>query len=318
MKRNQVEALWANIHWLTVLGSQGSFTSAAQRLGVSKAAMSQRIAELEKAAGVALVRRTTRSVHLTDAGAQLIDSTRGAFEQIANSFSGVRDLSQTPRGLLRITAPVAFSRQQLVQRVPEFLRTFPEVRIELEMSDQLRSLSREGFDLALRHTASPPETHVAWTLAPTRSILAASRSYLDGVGAPAHPGELEGHSCLYYPRPQGAPVWTFLPGAARARARSGKEQVAVNVSGPLAANNSEALRDAAIAGLGIALLPDFSAQSALQSGALVEVLPEWRSVDSFGEHLYAVRPYAAHVPRAVAAFVEFLKRQFAKGFAATP
>jgi DNA-binding transcriptional LysR family regulator len=300
MKKNQVEALWSNIHWLTVLGSQGSFTAAAQRLGVSKAAMSQRIAELEKAAGVALVRRTTRSVHLTDAGAQLIDSTRGAFEQIANSFSGVRDLSQTPRGLLRVTAPVAFSRQQLAQRIPEFLRAFPEVRIELEMSDQLRSLSREGFDLALRHTASPPETHVAWTLAPT------------------HPSELEGHPCLYYPRPQGAPAWTFLSGAARARARSGKEQVAVNVSGPLAANNSEALRDAAIAGLGIALLPDFSAQSALQSGALVEVLPGWRSVESFGEHLYAVRPYAAHVPRAVAAFVEFLKRQFAKGFAATP
>ncbi|HSV36071.1 MAG TPA: LysR family transcriptional regulator [Ramlibacter sp.] len=314
MEKHQTEALWTNLHWLTVLSTQGSFTSAAQRLGVSKAAMSQRIAELERAAGVALVRRTTRSVHLTEAGERLVESTRGAFEQIANSFTGVRDSAETPGGLLRVTAPVAFSRQQLVHRIPEFLRSFPDVRIELELSDQLRSLSKDGFDLALRHTASPPETHVAWTLAPTRSVLVASLAHMKKAGQLRSPEELEERDCLYYPRAQGAPTWTFV--AVKQRSRSlDKRRVTVRVSGPFAANNSEALRDAALAGLGIALLPDFSVQSALQSGRLVEVLPDWRPVESFGEYLYAVRPYAAHVPRAVAAFVDFLKCQYSTGFA---
>src|SRR4051812_41283513 len=108
MDRQQIEALWTPLHWLTVLGTQGSYTAAARRLGVSKAAMSQRISDLEKAAGVALVRRTTRSVQLTEAGVSLVENTQGAFEQIASSFAGVRELSGVPTGRLRITAPVAF------------------------------------------------------------------------------------------------------------------------------------------------------------------------------------------------------------------
>ena len=102
---------WAHVHALTVLGEAGSFTAAAQRLGLSKAAMSQRVAELEAQAGVPLVRRTTRSVRLTEAGQQLADSTRGAFAAIEQAFSGVQDLADAPRGLLRVTAPVALARQ---------------------------------------------------------------------------------------------------------------------------------------------------------------------------------------------------------------
>ncbi|MFN7040143.1 MAG: LysR family transcriptional regulator [Acidovorax temperans] len=314
MEKQQMDAQWTNLYWLTVLRTQGSFTSAALRLGVSKAAMSQRIAELERVAGVALVRRTTRSVHLTEAGEQLVECTRGAFEQIANGFAGVRDSAGKPGGLLRVTAPVAFSRQQLVHRIPEFLRAFPDVRIELEMSDQLRSLSKDGFDLALRHTASPPETHVAWTLAQTRSVLVASPALMKRCGQLHSPEELEKRDCLFYPRAQGTPTWTFVAAKQRSRSRD-KGRITVRVSGPFAANNSEALRDAALAGLGIALLPDFSAQSALQSGQLVELLRDWQPVESFGEYLYAVRPYAAHVPRAVSAFVDYLRVQYSNGFA---
>src|SRR5690349_9778664 len=173
MDAKNIELLWTHLHWLTVLGQQGSFTAAAQRLGVSKAAMSQRIAELEHAAGVPLVRRTTRSVRLTEAGQQLVDATHGAFEQIARSFAGVKDLAATPRGLLRVTAPVAFARQQLMPRLPDFFKLHPEVRIELELSDRLSSLAQEGFDLAIRHSAAVPDTHVGWTLCETRSMLVA-------------------------------------------------------------------------------------------------------------------------------------------------
>jgi DNA-binding transcriptional LysR family regulator len=309
MKPQNIEALWTHLHWLTVLAQQGSFTAAALRLGVSKAAMSQRIAELERAAGAPLVQRTTRSVRLTEAGQRLVDDMRGPFEQIAHSFAGVRDLAGVPRGLVRVTAPVAFARQQLVPRLADFLRAQPEVRIELDLSDRLSSLAMEGFDLAIRHTAAPPDTHVAWTLCETRSVLVASRAYLRRRGTPREPQALADHDCLHYPRAQDTPTWHF-------EAKTSAPRITVPVSGPLVANNSEALRDAALSGLGIALVPDFSAQSALQSGKLQQVLPQWRSVGAFGERLYAIRPYATHVPQAVTAFVGWLRATLAAGFAA--
>jgi DNA-binding transcriptional LysR family regulator len=301
---------WSHLHWLTVLSQQGSYTAAAARLGVSKAAMSQNIAELERAAGVELVRRTTRSVQLTQAGQRLVDETRAPFEQIAQSFASVRDLAGAPRGLLRITAPVALARQQLVPRLTDFLRLYPDVRLELDMSDRLSSMGTEGFDLAIRHTAAPPDTHVAWTLCSTRSVLVATRSYLRRRGIPAAPADLVTHNCLHYRRAHDAPAWTFEPlTVAKESAR-----VTVPVSGSLSANNSEALRDAALAGLGIALLPDFTAQTSLRQGKLVQVLPQWKSVGAFAETIYAIRPYSHHVPLAVTAFVSYLREVFVDGF----
>ena len=315
MQEKTVHHLWSHLHWLTVLHQQGSFTAAAARLGVSKAAMSQHIAELESAAGVALVQRTTRSVRLTEAGERLVAQTREPFERIATSFDSVRDLAAAPQGLLRVTAPVAFSRQQLVPRLPLFLQAHPGVQLELDMSDRLRPLAMDGYDLAVRHTNAPPETHVAWSLCATRVVLVASPAHLARHGTPASPADLVQHPALHYPRSPSGATWTFVPTRRRGAPGAPAELVTVPISGPLAVNNSEALRDAAIAGLGVALLPDFSAQSALHSGALVELLPQWKSTGAFGEGLYAIRPYAAHVPRSVRAFVAFLRDAFGPGFA---
>lgn len=313
MKNEKIAMLWANVHWLNVLAQQGSFTAAAAYLNVSKAAMSQRIAELEQAAGISLVQRTTRSVRLTEAGQQLVDTTHSAFDQIAASFEGVRDLAVAPQGTLRLTAPVAFARQQLVPRLPQFLRAHPLVRIEMELTDHLSSLAAEGFDLAIRHTTTAPDTHVAWALCATRSILAASPAYIKLHGLPATPQELAQHACLHYPRRQSTVTWTFERDSMQA---APLERVTVPVKGQFAVNNSEALRDAALAGLGITLLPDFTAQSALQAGSLLRVLPDWNPVAVFGEKLYAIRPYSSHVPRAVRALVAYLRDTFKEGFTA--
>lgn len=310
MSEQKTNDLWSHLHWLNVLAQQGSYTAAAARLGVSKAAMSQHIAELERTAGVPLVQRTTRSVRLTEAGQRLVDDTRASFEQIAQSFAEVRDLAGVPRGLLRVTAPVAFARQQLVPRLADFLRGYPEVRLELELSDRLSSMSVEGFDLAIRHTGAPPDTHVAWTLCATQSVLVASRSYLRSRGTPSTPQDLLEHNCLHYPRAHDAPAWTF---EAQDRPQAA-DRVTVPISGSLSANNSEALRDAALTGLGIALLPDFSAQTSLRQGKLVQVLPQWKPVGAFAEQIYAIRPYAHHVPRAVTVFVAYLRETLAGGF----
>ena len=310
MKDEKIQAYWGHLHWLTVLAQQGSFTAAAARLGVSKAAMSQRVAELERVAGVPLVRRTTRSVRLTEAGQRLVDEVRGPFEHIAQTFDEVSDQAAQPRGLLRVTAPVALARQQLVPHLAAFLRQYPDIRLELDLSDRLSSLAMEGFDLAIRHTAQPPDTHVAWRLCGTHSVLVASRAYLRRHGAPVRPEDLLQHNCLHYPRAPATPTWTF---EALEGARAG-ERLTLPVTGPLSANNSEALRDAALAGLGVALLPDFSAQQALRAGQLVQVLPGWKPVGAFAENLYALRPYAPYVPRAVTALVEYLRQALAGGF----
>ena len=321
MDERRIETLWSHVHWLSVLGMLGSYTRAAQRLGVSKAAMSQRISELERAAGVPLVARTTRSVRLTEAGQQLADATAHAFADISSAFAGIQDLAATPRGRLRVTAPVALARQQITPLLPAFLRAHPEVRIELDLSDRLVPLAQEGFDLAIRHSPAPPDTHVAWTLCATRSLLVASRAYLRRRGVPQQPADLAAHDCLTYLRPGEAAAWQLLRGdVARGDVDKGTEadniieKITVPVSGPFSANNSEALREAALAGLGIALLPDFSAQAALRSAKLVLVLPGWQPVGNFGAHLYAIRPYSPQVPRAVQALVAFLRESLRAGF----
>lgn len=311
MDKHAVGNLWSPLYWLTVLDQQGSFTAAAARLGVSKAAVSQRIADLEQGAGVPLVRRTTRSVQLTDAGRQLVHNTRDAFDQIAWSFSSIRDLAREPTGLLRVTVPVAFARQQLVPRLSEFLAAYPDIRMELDLSDRLRSLSSDGFDLAIRHVAEPPETHVAWTLAATATLLVASPDYLKMAGTPTRPEELSEHRCLAYPRPKGRLTWTF---ESTSQDSAETQRITVPLQGAFAANNSEVLRDVAIAGMGIAVIPDFSSQSALESRQLVQVLPGWRPVSTFADRIYAIRPYSPHVPQAVTVFVSFLRRIFKDGF----
>ncbi|MDI9234528.1 LysR family transcriptional regulator [Limnohabitans lacus] len=309
MENEKISTLWTHLHWLSVLAQQGSYTAAAARLGVSKAAMSQRIAELERAAKVTLVQRTTRSLRLTEAGQRLVDETRASFEQIEQSFAQVRDLAAQPSGLVRVTAPVALARQQLVPLLAEFLKDFPEVRLELDLSDRLSALATEGFDLAIRHTARPPDTHVAWTLCETQSVLVATRAYLRRRGEPQTPADLQAHNCLHYPRSHDTPAWTF-----ESLDRQGGERITVPVSGNFSANNSEALREAALLGAGIALMPDFSAQAALRQGKLVSVLPDWKPVGAFAESIYAIRPYSPHVPRAVAALVAHLRAGLAAGF----
>ncbi|MEP6964705.1 MAG: LysR family transcriptional regulator [Polaromonas sp.] len=349
MSSDQLAPLVADLHLLTVLAATRSFTETARRLGLSKASASMRISELERSAGVLLVRRTTRSVGLTEAGQQLVNDMQPAFRRISESYSAARDLVGAPRGLVRVTAPVALGRQHLAPCIAAFLRRFPDIHIELELTDRFVNLANEGFDLAIRHTNTPPETHVAWVLCETRSSLLASPDYLARRGVPAHPSDLASHDCLLYLQGSNAGSWTFARPVATSRkqrkaAPAELERVGVNVAGSLKVNNSEVLRDALLAGLGIGLLPDFSmppgcaptlvsSRTTLPSeGAvlawggpaqrtarakdppLVQVLPDWQVQGFFGERIYALRPWSAQVPKAVSCLVEHLRESFADGF----
>ena len=304
------DLLWQQVHWLGTIAAQGSVTAAAQRLGVSKAAVSQQLAALERRIGVPLVRRTTRTLRLTEAGQRLVDETAPAFAQIVHSVGAVHDLAAAPRGLVRLTAPVALGRQHVAPHVLSFLRQYPDIQVELDLSDRLTNLPQEGFDLAVRHVAAPPDNHVAWKLCDTRSLLVASAAYLRRHGRPEHPEDLARHACLTYLRP-GAAVWMFeQPGGKAVE----PQRVRVSVQGPLRANTSEVLREAARAGLGIALAPDFSLDLGGRPSTLQAVLPQWRAVGFFGQAIYAIRPWSPSTPRAVQLLVEHLRESLARGF----
>ena len=318
MSTDQLSSLVADLHLLSVLAATKSFTETARRLGTSKASVSMRISELERTAGVLLVRRTTRSVGLTEAGQQMVADMQPAFERISGSYSAARDLVGKPRGLVRVTAPVALGRQHLAPCIAAFLKQFPDIHIELELTDRFVNLANEGFDLAIRHTNAPPETHVAWVLCETRSVLVASADYLAQRGTPAHPEDLAGHDCLLYLGNHSG-SWTF----AKIGKKKSSERVGVDIRGSLKVNNSEVLREALLAGLGIGLLPDFSLPQgyaptlrAFQKGKneLLRVLPDWQVQGFFGERIYALRPWSAQVPKAVQCLVEHLRTDFASGF----
>jgi DNA-binding transcriptional LysR family regulator len=308
----RIDLLWPQVHALTLLAQLGSFTQVAQRLGLSKAGVSQRITELERAVGQTLVQRTTRSVRLTEAGQRLVDETTESFAQIARSVSETRDLAAQPRGLVRVTAPVALGRQHVAPQIEAFLRAHPDIRVDLDLSDRLVTLAHEGFDLAIRHVSAPPDNHVAWKLCDSRSVLVASAAYLRRRGTPREPADLAHHACLPYLRP-GPAHWKF-----ERLQRGDPERVGVAVQGPFRASNSELLRGAALAGLGLALLPDFSAVEALRTGRLREVMAPWRPVGFFGDAVYAMRPWSPNTPKAVQALVAHLRDAFRAGFDAPP
>ena len=164
MSEIRPDIYWTHLYWLTVLEEQKSYTRAAEKLAVSKSAISQKISELERVTGKTLVHRTTRSVTLSEDGQRLVAELNEPFGQIREIFTGTCDDEGGPlRGTLRLTAPVAFSRQQLVPAITPFLHQHPQLHLQLEVTDRLVSLASEGFDIAIRHCRREllPETHVA-------------------------------------------------------------------------------------------------------------------------------------------------------------
>ena len=306
----RTDTLLAPVHALGVLAQTGSFTQAARRLGLSKAAVSQRITELEKAVGVPLVRRTTRSVHLTEAGLRLVERTGDAWSRIEDALNVVHDLSTAPRGLVRVTAPVALGRQHLAPLLPAFLQQWPEIRIELDLSDALLNLTQEGFDLAVR--PHQPPTGQPGGLAPVcLPHLAGGRSW--ARGAPRRT-----------PAPLGPehPPLPDLPAAGpgsvafRADRDGGGPGAGARDGGRAGCTARQQQRGAArghAGGLGLALLPDFSAGAALAAGRLQELLPGWRPLGFFGDAIYAMRPWSAQVPKAVQVLVSHLQQELGHG-----
>ncbi|CAI0911943.1 LysR family transcriptional regulator [Serratia grimesii] len=274
-----------------------SFSAAARRLGITKSAVSKRIAQLESSLGVQLLQRTTRSLSLTEAGEQYFGYARNACAVAQEGEDVVTRLQGQPQGCLRISVPMVFGRLHVAPLIPHFLAACPDMEINMMMDDQVVDLVDGGFDLAIRIGQLADSSLIARRIAPCRSVLCAAPAYLARSGTPTDLEQLAQHNCLFYSYFRGGSEWQFEgpAGAVRFQPR-GNYQV----------NNSEALREALIAGLGICQMPTFIVGDDIAQGRLIELMPAYR----LPEHaIYAVYPQRKYLPAKVLAFVDFLLAQ---------
>jgi DNA-binding transcriptional LysR family regulator len=244
-----------------------SFAGAASELSLSKATVSKAVSRLEARLGTRLFNRTSRRLALTDAGRQLSARAAHILAEAEAAEDDARAQSSTPRGRVRLAVPMSFGVLHVAPLIAEFLATYPEVSIELNLSDAIIDLIGEGYDAAIRIGTLPNSSLVARRLCDTQRYLVGSPAYLKKHGRPNHPLQLADHACLGYTYAVGPETWRFST-------KDGKS-ASVRPSGPLRVNNGDAMMPALIAGIGLGVLPEFIVREALADGRLLRLLPEW-------------------------------------------
>lgn len=288
--------------FLRVLDS-GSISAAARSLDLSPALASQRLKRLEDALGVRLLHRTTRRLHPTPEGLRLAGEGRALVEALDGLAGSLRESGgQAVSGTLRVTMSASFGRQHVSPRLPRFLAAHPGLQLAVHMSDLQVDLVREGFDLAIRIGDLDDSQLVGRRIADNPRVLVASPDYLARRGAPVVPEDLLAHECLVLVGSRGRQDrWRLLDG------RGGDTTVAVR--GPLESNLGEVLRDAAVAGAGIAMHAMWHVADDLRAGTLVRVLPGHAPPET---GIHAVMPDRSFVPPRTRAFVAFLQSELAR------
>lgn len=276
----------------------GSFSAAARHWGRSKAVVSKYVNALEAHLGVQLLRRTTRSLSLTEAGRAYRERCTNVLGEIQALEASLREDIAAPRGPLRVTAPPGFASHYLGVMTKDFLARFPEVTIDLDLTHRIVDLVEEDIDVAIRITDPRDSSLVARRLAPAPIVAVAAPSYLRRRGTPKHPTDLRDHDCLVDTNFRDQQRWRFRPGDKA----NGKTET-ITVTGPLRVNNPDAVREMAEAGLGIALVPHFVASDALQAGRLRQVL---KGRVAFQWSILAVYPRRRYLPLRVRAYIDHL------------
>ena len=277
-----------------------SFAAAASELSLSKATVSKAVTRLEARLGARLFNRTSRRLALTDAGHKLSERAARLLADGEAAENEALAQSVAPRGLVRFAVPMTFGVMTVAPILPEFLDAYPDVAIDLHLSDAMVDLIGEGFDLGLRIASLPDSSLIARRLCAMPRHTVASPAYLERHGRPTHPMHLAQHRCLGYAYLSTAGVWHFTNAAG--------EEASVRPAGPLRVNNGEALMPALLAGLGIADLPDFIVADAIASGEVEVILKDWKQTEGA---VHLVMPPGGPRPARVEVLADFLTRHFA-------
>lgn len=257
-----------------------SVSATAQALGVGKSIVSKRVAQLETVVGATLFARSTRRVVLTPAGEVYAQHARRALDALTAGEEEVRALRSTLGGRIRLTAPVSWGQRVLAKRLPDFMKQHPAIQVDLHLADRITDIAFERFDIALRwSTTAPPPELVCTPVAMVAWLLVASPEYLRTRGRPARPADLADHDCLSYWREALDEAWTLV---------HTHEVVQVRAPSRYHVDNPEAVLDAAVAGLGIALVPSYLCAEPLAEGRLLPVLEDWTPRTRFGTFITAM------------------------------
>jgi DNA-binding transcriptional LysR family regulator len=278
-----------------------SFAAAAAELSLSKATVSKAVTRLEQRLGARLFNRTSRRLALTDTGQKLSAQAARLLADGEAVENEALAQSVAPRGLVRLAVPMTFGIKEVAPILPEFLEKYPDVTIDLHLSDAMVDLIGEGFDAGLRIASLPDSSLIARRLCAMPRYTVASAAYLKRHGRPTHPMHLAQHKCFGYAYLSTPDVWHYT--------NAKGEQASVRPGGPLRANNGEALLPAVIAGLGIADLPDFITGDAIASGEVEVILKDWKRAEGA---VHLVTPPGGPRPARVEVLADFLTRHFTK------
>lgn len=278
---------------------EGSMAGAGRELGFSGAVVSKRIQRLEDDVGVRLIQRSTRKLSLTDEGALFHDYCVRILAELEEAEALIGQGSRQPSGLLRVTVPAAFGRLHVAPLVPEFLARYPNVRLALHLSDQHVDLIDEGYDLAVRIGELRDSNLVVSLLGVDKRVLVASPGYIARHGQPTCPEELRDRNVLLFANPTPMDAWNFIDS-------QGKEH-GVRVQGNFETNNCDALREAILAGLGIALRPTWDVWQDLRQGRMIALLPGYAQPSLPIQALY---PSRRHLSQKVRLFIDMLRERF--------
>ena len=281
--------------FVTVVES-GSLTAAADQLDTSSAAISRQLAALEQHLGARLLHRTTRRLSLSDSGQEFFTRAQQILIDIAETEAALSQHTIKPTGLLRVSAPLSFGVSKLSKWLPEFIKRYPELRIDIDLTDRVVDLASDGIDVAVRIARSPASTNViARKIAPIGIKVCASPGYLARHGRPTHPTELINHKSLSYSYLSSGDTWHFHD--------ADRREATIRVQASVHANNGDLLREMALADVGIIMQPTFIVADDLASGKLERLLPDWR-LDGF--NLYAVYLSRKLLSAKVRLFIDFL------------
>lgn len=275
----------------------GSISAAARDLGMTPAGASARLASFEKHLGTRLIHRTTRMATLTEDGQDFLPHAEHLIDAADVARASLGGKQAAPRGTLRIAAPSSFARMHIVPGLPEFMMRYPDLRLDMRLSDRIVDLVEGAFDVAVRYTDLGDSTFVARRIAPDRRVLVASPDYLDRRGRPQRPDDLDDHDCLVVGT---LDRWSF-------REDTGAT-IEKRITPALRIDDGTAVRDAACAGLGIALMATWCAADELRSGALVPVLDEYPLLST--QTLWALYPSSRELAPKVRVFMDWLIARF--------
>ncbi len=284
------------------LARAGGMSAAARELDVTPAAVSKRLAQIEARLGVRLFNRSTRRLSLTAEGEVYLENARRILGEIDDLDALIASRQASPRGLLKVNAPLGFGRSYIAHAIAEFAQKYPEVSLQLQLTDRPADFVREAFDVAVRFGDLPDTSLIARKIAPNRRLVCASPGYLKKHGTPATPHDLARHQCIVLRQNEAAyGLWRFT---------RGRRSETVKVRGNLSSNDGEVTLTWGLAGLGILQRAEWDLARYLRSGRLVQVLEDYALPQA---DIYAVFPERHHLSAKVRVFVDFLVAYFGEG-----